>query len=240
MTGTRFVPPKVSAEEAHDRYLALLEPEQCYPLHVGLITHGQGDVIVYGSEFSADTLRLKQFLSRNGHPYRYIDVERDADRREVITEAIATIEHAEPPGSVQHPPVAGMQPAVFVNGCRSSLGIIVIAVHRAGATGADLADLADRHQRAHLVVRPHDRDEGNRAGVAAQGILHCRRSDPADAVHRKPFHAGPLGLLEPSDGVEDRVDFRQERRDCVGEGADCRSENRQDLHQDRRDRADDR
>jgi thioredoxin reductase (NADPH) len=48
---------------------------------VGLITHGQGDVIVYGSEFSADTLRLKQFLSRNGHPYRYIDVERDADAR---------------------------------------------------------------------------------------------------------------------------------------------------------------
>ena len=36
-----LLPPKVSAEEAHDRYLALLEPEQCYPLHVGLITHGR-------------------------------------------------------------------------------------------------------------------------------------------------------------------------------------------------------
>jgi endonuclease-3 len=36
-----LIPPKVSAEEAHDRYLALLEPEQCYPLHVGLITHGR-------------------------------------------------------------------------------------------------------------------------------------------------------------------------------------------------------
>jgi len=36
-----LMPPKVSAEEAHDRYLALLEPEQCYPLHVGLITHGR-------------------------------------------------------------------------------------------------------------------------------------------------------------------------------------------------------
>ncbi len=36
-----LMPAKVSAEEAHDRYLALLEPEQCYPLHVGLITHGR-------------------------------------------------------------------------------------------------------------------------------------------------------------------------------------------------------
>jgi endonuclease-3 len=36
-----LMPAKVSAEEGHDRYLALLEPEQCYPMHVGLITHGR-------------------------------------------------------------------------------------------------------------------------------------------------------------------------------------------------------
>jgi endonuclease-3 len=36
-----LMPPTVSAEDAHDRYLALLEPAQCYPMHVGLITHGR-------------------------------------------------------------------------------------------------------------------------------------------------------------------------------------------------------
>ncbi len=36
-----LIPAKVDAVEAHDRYLALLEPEQCYRLHVGLITHGR-------------------------------------------------------------------------------------------------------------------------------------------------------------------------------------------------------
>ena len=36
-----LMPPKVPVVEAHDRFLALLEPEQCYPLHVGLITHGR-------------------------------------------------------------------------------------------------------------------------------------------------------------------------------------------------------
>ncbi len=36
-----LMPPKVTAEAAHDRYLALLEPGQCYTMHVGLITHGR-------------------------------------------------------------------------------------------------------------------------------------------------------------------------------------------------------
>jgi endonuclease-3 len=36
-----LMPSKVTAEQAHDRYLALLEPAQCYPMHVGLITHGR-------------------------------------------------------------------------------------------------------------------------------------------------------------------------------------------------------
>jgi endonuclease-3 len=36
-----LLPARVTAEQAHDRYLALLELEQCYPMHVGLITHGR-------------------------------------------------------------------------------------------------------------------------------------------------------------------------------------------------------
>jgi len=64
---------------------------------VGLITHEQGDIIVLGSEFSADTLRLKQFLSRNGHPYQYTDVERDdeamalLDRFQVSAEEVPLV-----------------------------------------------------------------------------------------------------------------------------------------------------
>jgi endonuclease III len=36
-----LIPARVSAEDAHDRYLALLDPEQCYRMHVGLIVHGR-------------------------------------------------------------------------------------------------------------------------------------------------------------------------------------------------------
>jgi thioredoxin reductase (NADPH) len=42
---------------------------------VGLLEFGQGDVVVLGSRHSAETLRLRRFLSRNVHPYRYIDIE---------------------------------------------------------------------------------------------------------------------------------------------------------------------
>jgi thioredoxin reductase (NADPH) len=44
-----------------------------------LFASGQGDVILVGSRHSAATLRLQDFLTRNGHPYTYVDVERDRD-----------------------------------------------------------------------------------------------------------------------------------------------------------------
>src|ERR1700687_1283295 len=40
---------------------------------VELVAAGVGDVVLIGSTHSAGTLRLKEFLMRNGHPYAYID-----------------------------------------------------------------------------------------------------------------------------------------------------------------------
>ncbi len=45
---------------------------------VGLIGSQQSDVILIGSRHCADTLRLHQFLTRNGYPHMNLDVERDA------------------------------------------------------------------------------------------------------------------------------------------------------------------
>jgi endonuclease-3 len=36
-----LLPAKVTADDAHDHYLAMLAPGRAYPLHVGLITHGR-------------------------------------------------------------------------------------------------------------------------------------------------------------------------------------------------------
>ena len=46
---------------------------------VYLISHSAGDAVLIGSNNSADTLRLRGFLSRNGHPFAYVDVEKDSD-----------------------------------------------------------------------------------------------------------------------------------------------------------------
>jgi len=39
-----------------------------------LITSGFGDVVLLGSMHCGGTLRLREFLSRNGHPYTYVDL----------------------------------------------------------------------------------------------------------------------------------------------------------------------
>ena len=44
---------------------------------VELIAHGLGDVVLLGSNHCSATLRVKEFLTRNGHPYSYIDLDRD-------------------------------------------------------------------------------------------------------------------------------------------------------------------
>ncbi len=51
---------------------------------VELIAAGVGDVILIGSTYSANTLRIKEFLMRNGHPYSYIDLERDPDVQSML------------------------------------------------------------------------------------------------------------------------------------------------------------
>ena len=40
--------------------------------------------MLIGSTHSADTLRIKEFLMRNGHPYSYIDLERDPDVQNLL------------------------------------------------------------------------------------------------------------------------------------------------------------
>src|SRR5207237_8943522 len=44
---------------------------------MAVIAEGYGRIALVGSRFSADTLRLKEFLGRNGEPYQSLDVETD-------------------------------------------------------------------------------------------------------------------------------------------------------------------
>ncbi len=50
---------------------------------VGLIQAQAGDVILLGSSHSAGALRLQQFLTRNNHPYMYLDIDDDPAARDL-------------------------------------------------------------------------------------------------------------------------------------------------------------
>jgi thioredoxin reductase (NADPH) len=56
-----------------------------------LIAKDMGDVVVIGSAHSAGTLRVKEFLTRNGHPYQYVDLDRDRASQEVLDQFQVTV-----------------------------------------------------------------------------------------------------------------------------------------------------
>jgi thioredoxin reductase (NADPH) len=51
---------------------------------VSLIAAGLSDAVLIGSDHCAGTLRVKEFLSRNGHPYHYVDLDRDAQAQAML------------------------------------------------------------------------------------------------------------------------------------------------------------
>ncbi len=90
-----YVPPKPGEVIELDRQhmLALVQTDaelgevlmRAFILRrVELVAAGMGDVVLIGSRHSADTLRIKEFLMRNGHPYSYIDLERDPDVQNLL------------------------------------------------------------------------------------------------------------------------------------------------------------
>jgi thioredoxin reductase (NADPH) len=49
-----------------------------------LIARGHGDVVLIGSTHCSGTLRIKEFLTRNGHPYAYVDLDHDNDTQALL------------------------------------------------------------------------------------------------------------------------------------------------------------
>src|SRR5579872_2463772 len=51
---------------------------------VNLIAQGIGDVVLLGSNHCAGTLRLREFLTRNSHPYSYVDLDTDEGVQDLL------------------------------------------------------------------------------------------------------------------------------------------------------------
>ncbi len=51
---------------------------------MALIAAGVSDVMLIGSAHCAGTLRAREFLARNGHPYKYIDLDLETDLQQLL------------------------------------------------------------------------------------------------------------------------------------------------------------
>jgi thioredoxin reductase (NADPH) len=57
-----------------------------------LLSSGHGNVVLMGSRHSAKTLRLREFLSRNGHPHTYVDLDTDKSAQELLDQFAVKVE----------------------------------------------------------------------------------------------------------------------------------------------------
>lgn len=89
----RVAEPGEAIELNRDQLLALVQTESelseivmraFIVRRVALISGGLGDVVLVGSEHCAGTLRVKEFLTRNAHPYSYVDLDRDTDVQDFL------------------------------------------------------------------------------------------------------------------------------------------------------------
>jgi thioredoxin reductase (NADPH) len=49
-----------------------------------IVAQGLGNAVLIGSRHSADTLRLREFITRTGHPFAYVDADRDLGVQELL------------------------------------------------------------------------------------------------------------------------------------------------------------
>ena len=80
-------------ELSRDQFLALVQTDaelseilmRSFILRrLELIARDLGDVVVLGSAYNPGTLRVKEFLTRNGHPFQYVDLDRDPVAQELF------------------------------------------------------------------------------------------------------------------------------------------------------------
>lgn len=68
----------------HDAELGELLLRAFVMRRVQLVASGQGDVVVLGSTHCGSTLRIREFLTRNRHPYSMVDLDTDAGAQDLL------------------------------------------------------------------------------------------------------------------------------------------------------------
>ena len=97
----RAVVPGEVIEVDHEHLLSIVQTDselsdilmRAFVLRrVELIARGLGDAVLVGSNHCAGTLRIREFLTRNNHPYSEIDLDREADVQDLLDRFQVSVE----------------------------------------------------------------------------------------------------------------------------------------------------
>lgn len=89
----RFGEPGAVIELDHDQLLELVQTDselseiflRAFILRrIELLAQGLGDVVLIGSTHCSGTLRIQEFLTRNGHPYAFMDLDKEDDVQQLL------------------------------------------------------------------------------------------------------------------------------------------------------------
>jgi thioredoxin reductase (NADPH) len=139
--------------------------------HVGLMETGSGGPVLIGSPSSADVLRLRSFLSRNGYPHQSVDAASDEDARPFIERYAPSPEDLPlvicPDGTVLRNP-AESELAKCIGMLDGASEELVYDVAVVGAGPAGLATAVYAASEGLSVVVIDARSYGGQAGASAR------------------------------------------------------------------------
>lgn len=136
-----------------------------------LIARHLGDVVLVGSRRSADTLRVREFLTRNGHPHAYLEVESESDVRALL-ECFHVGEHEVPilicrgERVIKRPTNAEVADCLGLNAPLDPDAVRDVVVVGAGPAGLAAAVYAASEGLDVLVVETHA--PGGQAGSSSR------------------------------------------------------------------------
>jgi thioredoxin reductase (NADPH) len=138
---------------------------------VQLIARGLGDVVLLGSLYCAGTLRVREFLTRNGQPYSFVDLDHDSDVQELLDRFHVT--HADVPVLIcrgervlRNPTDAQIADCLGLNEPIASDHTLDVAVVGAGPAGLSAAVYAASEGLDVLLIEA--RAPGGQAGSSSR------------------------------------------------------------------------
>lgn len=136
---------------------------------VELIATGQGGVTVVGSSHSADAHRIRAFLTRNAHPFRFLDLDEDgaaADMMASAGPALADLPLLVMPGgeTLHNPANADLARMLGIDNPAAGDAVVDVAVVGAGPAGLAAAVYAASEGLRTVVVEANA--PGGQAGTS--------------------------------------------------------------------------